>query len=1126
MLYKAFISYSHAADGQLAPSLQSGLQKMAKPFYRLRAMRIFRDETSLRLTPKLWPTIQQSLSESEHFILMASPAAAGSKWVQDEVNEWLRLQNGSLDKFHIVLTEGEIVWDNSSDDFDPEKTTSLPQNLLGKFRAEPLYLDFRWARESEHLSLRNPQFLRAVGRLAAAIRDEPLDFLIGEDVRQHRVFKFAASAAIILLSSLLLVATGFALYAYTQREEATRQRDNAVKAAQNEREAREEEKRQREQADLARNNEMAARDEADKKRKEAEEALEGEKIATAKAVEAARQEEIARNKAEERRKEAERQKLAAERSYRQSQGSLANSLTMLAREARSQKDNSAAVLYLTAAREAYLTPNVAAEMLATETPFLSPVREFTSLATGSHPLALSPDGTLLAFESANDMVTVYSLRTDHVVLTLGPHQAPVTCLAFSPDGSLLAVGTKDLSSTNKQPVPSQAGGSGATVYLWETATGREVRQFNYLNVFADVTSVSISKGNKFLAAGVMSYVALWDIETGRDVMGRKLDSGTATASVTFSHSGEWVAASSRGHKVKLWDVQSGATLGEGEVTNRSSQVFSRLSPMSLSFSSDDSALATGSGGFSSDLFETPSLKQRTEFPVHQGLVTSVAFLGNSRLIVSGGWDNALRVVDTRSGDQVGKIGSHSGGVWSLSASEDGSTVAARDVTGTIRIWLVKHSGSALPIPDERQQLVSYSYDGRAVFTTPLPTNQFEAPLASGVPETHLVGESTGRRLPLPPEIGGHMRVLGSTPLSQQGRFLLYSGGGRVAGVFDLKERKKIGELELPQSPITNAAISLDAGLIAYTTVATGMADSGLPRGELKVWDFRQRRYVEGLQAPEEFITSLTFSSDGGQLAVGSFVGVVTSWDTRTWRARSIIPPELSLGAPLNLQFTPVGYTLIGAELTGRIWLVDLGSEEPGKIIELKTTELGGIRSLAAHPSGDIIAVAANEGTIYLLDVRRRSILSQFHPQNGQIRSLAFRPDGNVLAAGYDDGSIHFYGGLILNSLEEVERRTRLNLDITSLEVGPGKAMDIKQLGTEATAEINRQPVETAEVEFWDIFTEARNAGERLRRKKEVSKMEVKLAVDKLRSWSRSHAKSGLTMLALDEADRLTAGLTN
>lgn len=80
--YNGFISYSHAADGALAPALQRGLQRFAKPWYRARALSIFRDDTSLTATPHLWTSIQQALDDSEFFILLASPDAAASPWVR------------------------------------------------------------------------------------------------------------------------------------------------------------------------------------------------------------------------------------------------------------------------------------------------------------------------------------------------------------------------------------------------------------------------------------------------------------------------------------------------------------------------------------------------------------------------------------------------------------------------------------------------------------------------------------------------------------------------------------------------------------------------------------------------------------------------------------------------------------------------------------------------------------------------------------------------------------------------------------------------------------------------------------------------------------------------------------
>ena len=102
-VYKAFISYSHAADGKLAPALQTGLHRFAKPWYRLRALRAFRDETTLATSPELWPSIESALRQSEYFLFLASPEAAQSYWVRKEFEFWVRQR--SKDRMLIILTE-------------------------------------------------------------------------------------------------------------------------------------------------------------------------------------------------------------------------------------------------------------------------------------------------------------------------------------------------------------------------------------------------------------------------------------------------------------------------------------------------------------------------------------------------------------------------------------------------------------------------------------------------------------------------------------------------------------------------------------------------------------------------------------------------------------------------------------------------------------------------------------------------------------------------------------------------------------------------------------------------------------------------------------------------------------
>ena len=63
--YDAFISYSHRLDAAITARLQAELQRFAKPWYRVRALHVFRDQTSLAASPHLWTTIEEALAALE-----------------------------------------------------------------------------------------------------------------------------------------------------------------------------------------------------------------------------------------------------------------------------------------------------------------------------------------------------------------------------------------------------------------------------------------------------------------------------------------------------------------------------------------------------------------------------------------------------------------------------------------------------------------------------------------------------------------------------------------------------------------------------------------------------------------------------------------------------------------------------------------------------------------------------------------------------------------------------------------------------------------------------------------------------------------------------------------------------
>ncbi len=223
--YAAFISYSHAADDRLAPAVQRGLERLAKPWHRRRALRVFRDNSGLGVTPGLWSTIVTALDQSEYLVLLVSPEAAQSTWVGREIEHWKATK--PVERILPVITDGELQWDANRGGFDPDRSTALASSLLGVFAEEPRYLDLRWARTESQLDLRHSRFRDAIAQLAAPIHGLAKDELESEDIHLHRRTVRLARSAIATLIVLLIVAV-LSTYRANQQTALTRSRELAL----------------------------------------------------------------------------------------------------------------------------------------------------------------------------------------------------------------------------------------------------------------------------------------------------------------------------------------------------------------------------------------------------------------------------------------------------------------------------------------------------------------------------------------------------------------------------------------------------------------------------------------------------------------------------------------------------------------------------------------------------------------------------------------------------------------------------------------------------------------------------------------------------------------------------------
>ena len=1062
MNYKAFISYSHSADDKLAPALQSALHRFAKPFYRLRAIRVFRDKTSLHLTPELWPLIQKALADSEYFLLLCSPDAAKSHWVQNEVSEWLKLRGGA-DKLLLVLTDGEMVWNDLVNDFDWDCTNALPPNLRNVFHKEPLYSDLRWARKATDLSLRNPQFLDEIGALGATLHGKSKDEMIGNDVRQHRLFKAITAAAVVLLLSLTAAASTTAFYAVRQRNEARRQTAEADRQRRNAEEAAD---RERKAAD----NERIARQNEENQRKKAEQATKNETVA--------------KNQAEERRREADRQRLLADqrRLEAERERNIATSRE-LAASADSQLNSDPELSLLLSLKAHDRTPTLEAEDALRRSLLRSRVRA-TFKTTNWYESVYSPDGKwVILISSVGEIIETGTWR--EVGLLKGPGKwNTVESVSFSRDGKLVLTLSNNLDDKR------------STLRLWEVGTWRVITEF-VVAERADLIRARISPDGAFAVTwqSVSNKPRIWNLRTHESVvLGNEDRFGEEAPS--FTPDGKMIALVERDEPkifARVWDTTTGKRLyqsdceassisgvpispdgkylavickdysvktvkvGSWETVNVLGGPTQRLTH--ATFSPDGKYFATSGYDRVTRVWRTDTWQAETTLRGHTGRLSKMQFSNDGTVLVTSSDDGTARVWETGTWRSRAILQGHTKPMNDLAVSLDGRYVVTTARDSTARIWEVDASGGDVAQLDGstenglgRAEPGVYSPDGKllAIRTAEAlveiwepATNRLVARLERGgfltfspdgkwaftVGPDHSVQRWDVSTWKKAGDLRGHTDDVMDIAFSRDGKWMVTAGGyDRTARVWEMATGTNVAVLKGHSWRVVRATFSPDGrwiGTASYDKTA-------------RIWEVGTWREQSVLRGHSEELWAIDFSSDGSRIVTAGNDRTARLWETGTWREVSVLSGHD--GWINEANFSPDGRYVLTAswDHTARLW--DVESGKTVAILEGHTKILGSARF---SPDGSLIATAgdtmvriwngATGQPVSVLSIFTRGLDSSGSERSA--RSAVFSPDGKSLLVSGSDATTRIYSREMFAPLNELIAlgRTRVTREFTDDE---------------------------------------------------------------------------------------------
>lgn len=212
--YRAFISYSHV-DQRWASRLHRALESYRVPGHLAgtvtargevprRLTPIFRDREDLPASSDLSASVRQALGQSDTLIVVCSPAAAASRWVNEEIRVFREIAPSG-----VVLA---AIVDGEPSAADPERECFPPAlrgGPDGDSAAEPVAADLRPAGDGRRM---------AVLKLVAGMLDLKLDQLIQRDLQRRQRRVTAVTATFALISVTMAALTLFAISAQSEAE--------------------------------------------------------------------------------------------------------------------------------------------------------------------------------------------------------------------------------------------------------------------------------------------------------------------------------------------------------------------------------------------------------------------------------------------------------------------------------------------------------------------------------------------------------------------------------------------------------------------------------------------------------------------------------------------------------------------------------------------------------------------------------------------------------------------------------------------------------------------------------------------------------------------------------------------
>jgi WD40 repeat protein/beta-lactamase regulating signal transducer with metallopeptidase domain len=575
----------------------------------------------------------------------------------------------------------------------------------------------------------------------------------------------------------------------------------------------------------------------------------------------------------------------------------------------------------------------------------APLRELLTVSVapkGARAVAFSHDGRLLAVGAHDTMTRVWDTQTGRLRYLLRGHSGGIRSIAFSPDDRLMATGSWD-----------------HTIQIWDTSTGRSVTRLAQTGDKHDVMSVKFTPdGKRLVSGGRDGTVRIWNVVADAASVGPQAGSSPRLlktfekqalpiVGIDLTPDGRYLLAGTGDYKrpkepgrVLVWDLKTSKLLinlarNGGEVRY-------------LQFSPDGKHFAVAgpqqSGGVLT-VYETKT-GRATATPFQSGYAGKFAFLPDGNTIVSNRGGKLMVLVNWRTGKELTSFTGHTGPIYQITPSPDGSLFASVSEDGTLKLWPTRRT------PPLKSELTIAAHKGPSRFAL----------------------------------------------LLKDGKRIVSGGHDRLVKVFDRESGKLLHTLEGHQAPVTCGALSPDGSMLV-TASWNGMT---------RFWDMESMKPAGKLRHQGQ-IVALSFMNDGKTLITAGRTNMLQLWDVKSKKLlRSSKPQDEPIAvfdvSPDEKLIAAIVWDWRKSSKTSpRSATIKLFRASDFSEVQVLTGAPREVKSVCFSSDGRRLVASGRSG-IALFEMPSGKLLNSIRTEYG-VPCVMFAGDGSIVASGGWTGEI-------------------------------------------------------------------------------------------------------------------------